>query len=85
MYCQCMQNIWLYYTVAIIYGVLFIHIHAAAKDKGNNMLTYYHPGIYGSPLKNQWGCCKNSERTYKGCQSIHHSICMYLSNVLNLK
>lgn len=65
--------------------IMIIHTLTAASEKGNTMLTHYHPGVYGSSLKNQWSCCKNSERTCQGCHSIHQSICMCFSNVLSMK
>ena len=36
------------------------------EDCGNEMLTKYHPGVYGLTAKNHWSCC-GAARDTGGC------------------
>ena len=43
-------------------------MHAAASDKGNEMLSYYHAGVYGLVYKKRWSCC-GLQRMAPGCST----------------
>ena len=43
-------------------------MHAAASDKGNEMLSHYHAGVYGLVYKKRWSCC-GLQRMAPGCST----------------
>ena len=41
--------------------------HTVATNKGNEMLQYYHCGVYGSKTTGKWSCCDQRGKDAQGC------------------
>lgn len=59
-----------------------LHVHEAALDSGNKMLSHYHWGVYGLTEKDKWSCCKSADRVCQGCYPVGSGICVVHSFML---
>lgn len=49
-----------------VYACVFTPHVIGCEDCGNDMLTKFHPGVYGLTAKNHWSCC-GAARESGGC------------------
>ena len=59
-----------------------LHMHEAALNSGNKMLSHYHWGVYGLTEKDKWSCCKSADRVCQGCYPVRSGICVAHSFML---
>lgn len=54
--------------------IFYVYKLTVATKSGNQMMTYYHPGVYyshGSHHSEQWSCCNGTTKKQKGCKACH--------------